>query len=191
MLSTVVGLSAFGLLLTGPSAARAAEAPAMLHVLLPADAALTVDGRPTRSATAERWFVSPPLQEGRDFHYDLRARFLRGGEVVTVERAVTVRAGEETTVRLGLPATAAPAAFEEGRPGVVSQSFYYSPEAEQPGAASRSFYYPPAFYSSPALAPAPDFGPPFIGPGGRPSGGVGGARDNWKPDSSDPFYPWY
>jgi uncharacterized protein (TIGR03000 family) len=182
MLSAVVGLSSLGLLLTGPSAARAAEAPARLHVLLPADATLTVDGRPTRSITSDRWFVSPPLQEGRDFHYDLRAQFLRGGEVVTVERTVTIRAGEETTIRLGLPETAAPAAFEEGRPGVVSQSFYYSPETEQTGAVSRSFYYP-SVEVRPPTAPSVEIQP-------LPAD-VGGARDNWKPDTSDPFYPWY
>jgi uncharacterized protein (TIGR03000 family) len=190
----MVGMSALGLPLAGPSAAHAGESPATLHVLLPADATLTVDGHPTRSLTSDRWFISPPLEEGRDFHYDLRAQFPHGGEVVTVERTVTVRAGEETTVRLESP-TATPAAFEEGQPGVVSRSFYYSPDAGQPGAASRPFspaaFGQPgtayrAFYYSPPATPVPDFSAPYLFDG-RPSGGVGGARTNWKPDFSDRF----
>jgi uncharacterized protein (TIGR03000 family) len=175
-------MSAFGPALTGPAPAHADEAPARIRVLLPADAALTVDGRPTRSITDDRLFVTPPLQVGKDFHYDLRARFVRGDEVVTVERIVTVRAGEETTIRLEPPAaTATPAAFEEGQPGAVSRSFYYSPESDRPGAANRSRYYPPVEVRPPA-APPDVFHPA--------AADVGGARDNWKPDSSDPFYPW-
>jgi uncharacterized protein (TIGR03000 family) len=182
MSSALVVMSAFGPALAGPPPAYADEAPARIRVLLPADAALTVDGSPTRSITDDRLFVTPPLDVGKDFHYNLKARFVRGDEVVTVERRVAVRAGEETTVRLEPPAaTARPAAFEEGQPGVVSRSFYYSPESDRPGAASRSFSYP-SVEVRPPTAPSDDLRP-------LPAD-VGGARDNWKPDPSDPFYPW-
>jgi uncharacterized protein (TIGR03000 family) len=178
LLSATVGMSALGLLLAGPSAAQADETPAKLRVLLPADATLTIDGQPTRSTTADRLFVTPPLVVGKEFHYDLQARFVQGDKSVTIERRVAVRAGEETTVRLGLPAGEA-VAFEGGQPGAVNSSFYYSPDA-RPGTAYRSSYYPPE------APPAPDFSAPYI-IRGQPRGGVAPARDNWKPDFSDPF----
>jgi uncharacterized protein (TIGR03000 family) len=137
ILSAVVGVTAFGLPAT---AARAGEAPATLRVLLPTDAVLTIDGAPTQATSAVRSFVTPPLPAGRDFRYDLRAQLVRDGKSVTVERRVTVRAGQETVTEL--------------RPPVA------------PSAGVR--------LSAPVV--------PLVD--------VGGARDNWKPDSSDPFYPW-
>jgi len=179
LLSAMVGVAALGLPLAGPSAASADEAPARLRVLLPADATLTIDGQPTRSTTADRLFVTPPLAADKVFHYDLTARFSRGDESVTIERRVAVRAGEETTVRLGLPA-AEPVAFEGDQPGTANRSLYYSPDEGPRPAATRSYYYAPATY------PVPDFSAPYI-IDGRPRGGVAEARENYKPDFNDPF----
>jgi uncharacterized protein (TIGR03000 family) len=179
LLFAMVGVAALGLPLAGPSAAFAGEAPARLRVLLPADATLTIDGQPTRSTTADRLFVTPPLAADKVFHYDITARFSRGDESVTIERRVAVRAGEETTVRLGLPETAA-VAFEGDQPDTANRSLYYSPDQDSRPATTRSSYY------APATNFAPDFSPPYI-IGGRPSGGVASARENWKPDFSDPF----
>ena len=163
MLSTLVGLSAFGLLLTRPSATRAAEAPAKIHVLLPADATLTIDGAPTKSTSDVRDFVTPPLEAGKAFHYNMRARLTRDGNDVTIERRITVRAGEETVADLGLP----------GAPPSGSEAFYYSP-------------------GTAPTAPLVESRRPIRIVPGVPSGpaDVGGARNNWMPDSSDPFYPW-
>lgn len=148
ILSAVVGMTAFGL---RPATARAGETPATIRVLLPPDAALTIDGAPTQSTSAVRNFVTPPLRAGQDFRYDLRAQLVRDGKNVTIERRVTVRAGQETVTDLGLPGA-----------------------------------------SPPGLAPAPVA--PSVGIRSSipraPLADVGGARDNWKPDSSDPFYPW-
>ena len=157
MLSAVVGLSAFGLLWMGPSAARAAEAPAKIHVLLPADATLTFDGAPTKSTSGVRDFITPPLTTGKDFSYDLRAHLVRNGESVIIERRVTVRAGRETVADLNLP----------GESASANEAFYYSPE------------------SAPA-APPVEARPPVLTEPALPAD-VGGARDNWKPDFSDPF----
>jgi uncharacterized protein (TIGR03000 family) len=176
LLSAVVGMSALGLpLLAGPSAAQADEAPARLRVLLPADATLTIDGAPTQSTSEVRNFVTPPLEAGKDFHYDLRAHFVRGGNEVTVERRITVRGGQRTEADLnfsGAPATA-------GIDAAGNQAFYYSP-------ANQAFQFSSGL---PTYAPFRGVGPliPFDPDSPPARGYVGGARDNWKPDFSDPF----
>ena len=83
------------------------SAPATLIVSLPADARLTVDGQPTRSTSARRVFISPPLQRGQEYAYTLRAE-VRGqdGQLVATEQRVTVRAGQETSITLQMPAAA-------------------------------------------------------------------------------------
>ena len=75
-----------------------APAPAVLIVSLPADAKLMIDDEPTTSTSARRVFVSPNLNPGRDFHYNLKAEFVRDGRTVTVSKEVAVRAGNQTQV---------------------------------------------------------------------------------------------
>jgi uncharacterized protein (TIGR03000 family) len=81
-----------------PTDTSRTEAPATILVTLPAEARLTVDGFVTHSTTANRVFVSPNLQLGRDYVYTLRAEVVRDGQTVAQEQRVTVRAGEETRV---------------------------------------------------------------------------------------------
>jgi uncharacterized protein (TIGR03000 family) len=83
----------------------AGPAPATLVVHLPADARLTIDGYAPRSTSGTRWFVTPPLGAGRDFHYQLRAEVERGGKRLTRTREVAVRAGQQTDVTLDFPGT--------------------------------------------------------------------------------------
>jgi uncharacterized protein (TIGR03000 family) len=80
---------------------------ASLVVNLPADATLTVDGEATTSTSSTRYFRTPSLDVGKDYHYTLKAKVTRDGKVETVTRRVLVRAGEETRVNLDLPTTAA------------------------------------------------------------------------------------
>jgi uncharacterized protein (TIGR03000 family) len=80
-------------------------APATLLVRLPADARLTIDGYAPRSASGTRWFVTPPLEPGRAFHYQLRAELERGGKRLTQMREVAVRAGQQTDVTIDFPGT--------------------------------------------------------------------------------------
>ena len=77
-------------------------APATIVVSLPVEAKLTVDGAATTSTGATRVFVSPTLNAGKDYHYDLQAEILRDGKTLTASKRVTVRAGEETPVRIDL-----------------------------------------------------------------------------------------
>jgi uncharacterized protein (TIGR03000 family) len=66
-----------------------------------------VDGERTTSTSAQRVFRTPALNPGRDFEYTLTATVVRAGREEVIEQRVTVRAGEQTTVRLELPTPAA------------------------------------------------------------------------------------
>jgi len=82
------------------------QSPAVLVVNLPADAVLTIDGAATTSTSGERVFRTPALETGREFEYTLEAKVVRGGEEKVIKQRVTVRGGQETQVRLEVPATA-------------------------------------------------------------------------------------
>jgi uncharacterized protein (TIGR03000 family) len=61
---------------------------------------LTFDGEATVSTGSSRLFITPPLKQGRDFHYTLEAKFIRNSKAEIAGRQITVRAGEETRVDL-------------------------------------------------------------------------------------------
>ena len=67
------------------SAVPADRAPATVAVTLPADAKLTFDGQATRSTSAHRLFITPPLEEGKSFRYSVKAEFVRAGRIITVQ----------------------------------------------------------------------------------------------------------
>lgn len=73
-------------------------APATLIVSVPADAQLRIDGEATTSTSAERVFVSPALQFGREYTYTLEAEFHKDGKLVKVRKNVPVKAGDATRV---------------------------------------------------------------------------------------------
>jgi uncharacterized protein (TIGR03000 family) len=78
-----------------------------LVVSLPEDAKLTIDDHQTTSTSAERVFTTPPLEEGKDFHYTLKAQVVRDGEVRSIVREVTIRSGQRAEVSLEEPGAAA------------------------------------------------------------------------------------
>ena len=78
-------------------------APATIIVSLPAEAKLSIDDAATTSTGAVRTFVSPALENGREFHYDLKAEV--NGKSLT--KRITVRAGEETRVDIDMTSVAA------------------------------------------------------------------------------------
>lgn len=79
--------------------AAALTLPATIVVNLPPEAALTINGGTTASLGPRRVFATPPLEEGKEFHYELEMTV--GGETCVQE--VAVRAGEETEVTLVMP----------------------------------------------------------------------------------------
>ena len=75
-----------------------ADAPAVILVSLPENAKLTIDGNATTSTSSQRTFISPPLPQGEQFQYTLRAEVVREGRTITETHLVNVRGGEETRV---------------------------------------------------------------------------------------------
>jgi uncharacterized protein (TIGR03000 family) len=63
-----------------------------------------VDNQPTTSTTARRLFQTPTLQPGTDYFYTLQANVERDGRTITMQKQVTVRAGQESRVAFELPA---------------------------------------------------------------------------------------
>jgi uncharacterized protein (TIGR03000 family) len=65
---------------------------------VPADAQVWFDGSPTQQTGDWRQFVSPPLDTGSVFHYDIRAQWMDNGKTVDQTRRIEVRNGSLTTV---------------------------------------------------------------------------------------------
>jgi uncharacterized protein (TIGR03000 family) len=75
-----------------------ADDRATITVNLPADATLTVGGRPTTSISAQRHFITPPLEVGREARYVFRAEIVRDGRTLSAVQQVVVSPGRETQV---------------------------------------------------------------------------------------------
>lgn len=97
----------------GPVADGAAPAPAApagpgaclhLSVKVPQPAAeVFVDGVKTTLTGTDRLFESPPLEDGKDYAYELTARWVEGGATVERKKVVTGKAGEVVRVDLTTP----------------------------------------------------------------------------------------
>jgi uncharacterized protein (TIGR03000 family) len=89
--------------LSPPPSPGNVTAPAALRVLVPANAELWIGESPTAQRGAERQFVSPPLEGGRNLVYELRARWTQQGRAVERTRAVRVFPGDRVTVDFLMP----------------------------------------------------------------------------------------
>jgi uncharacterized protein (TIGR03000 family) len=89
---------------SGTAVAQTTGTEATLVVNLPADATLTIDDEPTVSTSANRVFVTPALEEGKEYEYTLKAKVLRDGQVQVTTAKVTVRPGKTSEVELTVPA---------------------------------------------------------------------------------------
>jgi uncharacterized protein (TIGR03000 family) len=76
----------------------AAQAEAQITILVPADAEVFFDGEPTRPRGPERLFVTPPLDIGRKYRYDILARWRQGDRPVEQTRQVPVTGGARVRV---------------------------------------------------------------------------------------------
>jgi uncharacterized protein (TIGR03000 family) len=79
-------------------------APATIFVTLPTEATLTIDETPTRSTSATRVFVTPPLERGKVYHYTLKAKTRQDGRTLNTSERIAVQAGKETRVTLAFRA---------------------------------------------------------------------------------------
>ena len=95
---------------TVPPDAAAAPAPALseqvvqVQVRVPGNAQVWFGGASTQQNGSVREFVSPPLVPGRDYTYQIRARWMEGGREIDQTRTVRVHAGERVTVDFTRPA---------------------------------------------------------------------------------------
>lgn len=75
-------------------------APGKVAITLPADAKLLFNGTAAIGTGSVRTFVTPALQPGVPYGYELTAEVTRNGKVERVTERVIVRAGETATISL-------------------------------------------------------------------------------------------
>lgn len=83
------------LLAAGPAASQEASRRAVLHLRLPADAQLTVDGQKTRQTGPLRHFYSPPLDADKSYHYTFAWTYSKDGNNYKATKVINVRAGDD------------------------------------------------------------------------------------------------
>ena len=64
------------------------------------DANIQIGGLVSAGNGDTRTMVSPELEAGQVYHYDLTAEVVRDGQTVRLTRAITVKPGETTEVQL-------------------------------------------------------------------------------------------
>jgi uncharacterized protein (TIGR03000 family) len=101
--TTVLILGVPGFVAAASPAPAQGSRPATVDVYLPADAQLTVNGKPTKATSASRAFITAPLESGRDYPYTFRATLARGDRTFTVEQRVTLRPGHNKVLSLFFP----------------------------------------------------------------------------------------
>jgi uncharacterized protein (TIGR03000 family) len=78
-------------------------ARAEIEVRVPPDAELWFGGAKTRLSGAVRLFKSPPLEPGQWYGYDVKARWVEGGQEVVRTTHVSVAAGARSAVDFTKP----------------------------------------------------------------------------------------
>jgi uncharacterized protein (TIGR03000 family) len=76
------------------STPAAGKRPVLITVSVRPDAQILFGEAQTTQSGARRAFVSPPLAPGRDYVYEVTARWQEGGREVVQTRRVTVHAGD-------------------------------------------------------------------------------------------------
>ncbi len=87
-----------------PAGPAAAPAPVQITVIVPADAEVFFDGTPTKQKGSERQFISPMLDVGKKYYYEVLARWQKDGKPVEDKRKVSVTAGAAVRVDFLTPA---------------------------------------------------------------------------------------
>jgi uncharacterized protein (TIGR03000 family) len=85
--------------------ARITDNKARLRIRLPAEAILWLDGQRMTQTGAEREFLSPELEGGVTYRYEVKARWQKEGRAVEQTIPVEVRANQTSTVHFRTPPT--------------------------------------------------------------------------------------
>ena len=83
----------------------ATEYSARINVKVPDGATVWFDGKKTVQGGTERNFVTPPLDTGKTFSYDLQAAWPQGNRLITQTRKIEFTAGGHTDVDFTKPAS--------------------------------------------------------------------------------------
>jgi uncharacterized protein (TIGR03000 family) len=91
-----------------PTAAPAAgitspDQAANVTVTVPADAIIWFDGQRTAQTGPQRFFTTPVLEEGKGYHYEVKARWMKDGQPVEQTQRVGVSAGTNVSVVFPMP----------------------------------------------------------------------------------------
>jgi uncharacterized protein (TIGR03000 family) len=83
-----------------PDTSSVTQTNALVEVRVPrSDATVWLEGVQTRQTGTEREFASPPLEQGRTYTYDVRARWVdNNGAMVERTQRVPIHAGERVMV---------------------------------------------------------------------------------------------
>jgi uncharacterized protein (TIGR03000 family) len=73
---------------------------AHFRVLVPPDATVLFNNVPTRQTGPMRIFDTPSLQQGRNYNYEVAAKFHVNGQEVTRVKQIAFHAGDAITVDL-------------------------------------------------------------------------------------------
>jgi uncharacterized protein (TIGR03000 family) len=81
-----------------------APSPVLLDVRAPADTEILFDGAKTVQKGTLRRFISPPINPGHEYTYEILAKWKENGQERSQTRKVDVRAGQTLMVDLTKPA---------------------------------------------------------------------------------------
>jgi uncharacterized protein (TIGR03000 family) len=93
------------LLAAAPASSQEPMRRAVLHISLPADAQLSVNGAKTKQTGMLRHFYSPPLEAEKSYHYTFAWTYERDGQTIERKETIHVRAGDDKAVDLTREAT--------------------------------------------------------------------------------------
>jgi uncharacterized protein (TIGR03000 family) len=94
------GVTPYQTFYLGPRPTETDRSRAAITVQVPQSATLWFDGTKTTQTGALRSFVSPPLQAGQNYAYNVRARWSENGKVREENQTVKVHAGDRLQVNL-------------------------------------------------------------------------------------------
>jgi uncharacterized protein (TIGR03000 family) len=114
-------------LLLGCATALAQSSPAAqlakaeITILVPPDAEIFFDGDATSQRGTERLFITPPLEVGKKYHYDVLARWKEAGKSVEQTRKVEVSGGAKVRVDFLTPGASTGGAAQPERRVAVAR----------------------------------------------------------------------
>jgi uncharacterized protein (TIGR03000 family) len=73
---------------------------AVIRLRLPANAEVWFDGSKTSQSGSLRPFVTTPLEPGKDYSYEIRARWTQDGRAIEQTRRIIFRPGDRLTLNL-------------------------------------------------------------------------------------------